>query len=290
MYLLRAFFSEIPKGCTYEVLNSSVLEDETRNEVVVEIAKVLESIGIPNITAVFSTPGGILTDQSTGNETNNEPLKTVYKAITKVFEVERAEEGYDNFAEAVSQITDAKVAACEDGASVSEDDVPRLVRKYMALKEDVVENISEMRSIFGKMLCLNQRDHEERKRKRRDFHCPEREDCECPDSGELTCICEFFACLDPDDDIKPIMGLIDVNVKFGFPCLAFVVDTTGSMGREINAVKEVIRGLLSSEEDGPGCYVLQPFNDYEDGFFHPDSKIPYLTSWCAIRNVIFLNA
>ena len=272
------FLPEIPRGCTYEVLSSSVMEEEIREEVVIEIAEVLESIGIPNITAVFSTPLGdnILAgsgEMSTGNETSDEPLKTVYKTIAKVFEVETTEEGYDNFAEAVSQITEAKVVACEAGANVSEDDIPRLASKYRALKEDVRKNIAEMRNIFGKMLCLSERDHEERKRKRRDFHCPDRKDCKCPDSGELVCVCEFFACLDPDDDIKPIMGLIDVfDEHFGFPCLAFAVDTTGSMREEIEAAKGVIRNLLSSEEDGPICYVLQPFNDYQDGSFDPASK------------------
>ena len=112
-----------------------------------------------------------------------------------------------------------------------------------------------------------------KERKRRDFHCPERKDCKCPDSGELVCVCEFFACLDPDDDIKPMVGMIDVFVEeFVFPCLAFAVDTTGSMREEIEAAKEVIRNLLSSEEDGPICYVLQPFNDYRDGSFDPASK------------------
>ena len=38
---------------------------------------------------------------STGNETSDEPLKTMYRTIAKVFEVETTEEGYDNFAEAV---------------------------------------------------------------------------------------------------------------------------------------------------------------------------------------------
>ena len=279
LYTCYVFLPEIPRGCTYEVLNSSVIEEEIREEVVIEIAEVLESIGIPNITAVFSTHTpleDILAGSgeiSAGNETTDQPLKTVYRAIAKEFEVETTEEGYDNFAEAVSQITEAKIAACEDSASVSEDDVPRLASEYRGLKEDVVANIIEMRNIFGKMLCLSERDHEERKRKRRDFHCPERKDCKCPESGKLVCVCEFFACLDPDDDIKPIMGLIDVFVELGFlPCLAFAVDTTGSMGEEIEAAKEIIRNLSRSEEDSPVCYVLQPFNDLQNGFFDPASK------------------
>ena len=55
--------------------------------------------------------------------------------------------------------------------------------------------------------------------------------------------------------------------KLGFlPCLAFAVDTTGSMGEEIEAAKEIIRNLSRSEEDSPVCYVLQPFNDYPKWF------------------------
>ena len=50
------FIPEIPRGCTYEVLSLSVMEEEIREEVVIEIAEVLDSIGIPNITAVFNTP------------------------------------------------------------------------------------------------------------------------------------------------------------------------------------------------------------------------------------------
>ena len=79
-----------------------------------------------------------------------------------------------------------------------------------------------------------------------------------------------FACHDPDD-LPPIFGI--AYIKVGFPCLAFTVDTTGSMRQEIDAVKEVVRNFLASEEDGPGCYVLQPFNDYADGRFDPTSKL-----------------
>ena len=281
VYLL-SFLPEIPRGCTYEVLTSSVMEAETRKEVVVEIAEVLESIGIPNITAVFNTPLGdnILAgsgEMSSGDETTDEPLKTLYRAIAKEFEVETTEEGYDNFAEAVSQITEAKVVACEDSASVSEDDIPRLASEYRALKENIMANIAEMRDIFGIMLCLSERDHEERKRKRRDFHCPERKDspcrkdCCCPPDKVVIYVCEFFECKDRCD-IPPIMGLMDVFEMGKLPCLAFAVDTTGSMREEIEAAKTVIRNLLWSEEDGPICYVLQPFNDYGDGSFDPASK------------------
>ena len=183
----------------------------------------------------------------------------------KNYDIPATDEGYNNFTTAVSQITEAKIVACEGDGGISEGDIPRLWTEYRALKEDVEANIEEIRDIFGKMLCLNERSHTEEKRKKRDFHCPERRDCTCPDSGELVCVCEFFACLDPDNDLPAILGLYDIDVIEGFPCLAFTVDTTGSMSDEIDAVKQVVRNFTASEEDGPGCYVLQPFNDLTDG-------------------------
>ena len=237
---------------------------------VVEIANVLESIGI---TAALATPLPDLLGNgtTTGNDTTaGPPLRIVYEAVSKEYDLPETDEGYNNFTTAVSQITEAKIVACEGDGGISEGDIPRLWTEYQALKEDVERNIEEIRDIFGKMLCLNERSHTEKKRKKRDFHCPERRDCTCPDSGKPGCVCEFFACLDPDNDLQPIFGLFDVPV--GLPCLAFTVDTTGSMAGEINAVKEVVRNFLASEEDDPFCYVLQPFNDYANGIFDRASK------------------
>ena len=48
-----SLYTEIPNGCTYEVVNASMSEDVRREEVIVEIAEVLNS--------VLSTPlGGIV--------------------------------------------------------------------------------------------------------------------------------------------------------------------------------------------------------------------------------------
>ena len=172
-------------------------------------------------------------------------------------------------------VTEAKEAACEGGGSVSAADVPRLAREYRTLKENVQKNIAQLRNIFGKMFCISERDNERRKRKRQESECPTSDNCTCPTSGVsgVNCVCEFFTCLNPDDDLRPILGLYDIDPgDLGFPCLALVVDTTGSMREEIEAAKVVIRNFLSSEEDGPGCYVLQPFNDLRDEVFDANSK------------------
>ena len=261
---------EITNGCTYEVLSATILEEETRGEVVVEIAEVLEAMGIPNITS--SLFGGIPEDSGdtdSGNATStNSQLRKVYASLATTFEEETSEKGYTIFTEAVSQITEAKVSACEDGSNLSKENFPALVSEYGVLKMDFVKNVGPLRDIFGKTMCLNEKEHLEQNQ---NSHCPEREDCTCPESGHFDCVCEFFACLDPEDDIKPLMGFLGIYVPEGSPCLAFTVDTTGSMGTEISTVKEVIRAFLSSEEHGPGCYVLQQFNDNARGYFDPTS-------------------
>ena len=289
------FHAEIPRGCTYQVLNSSISEEETHTEVVVEITEVLDSIGISVVLEGISV---VPEEGAESNTTDEPPLKIAYRAIAKAFKVEATDEGYGNFAEAVSVVAEAKEAACEGGDSISAADVPRLAREYGTLKENIKKNIAQLRDVFGKMLCIRDQDHEDRKRKRRDSHCPareDREDCMCPDSGvfgeDLICVCEFFACLDPENDFKPIFGLYDVIVDDldGFPCLALVVDTTGSMSQEINAVKVVIQTFLRSEEDDPLCYVLQPFNDYVDGRFDPRSKIKCLPIGIIMCNQKYYN-
>ena len=259
--------TEIEKGCTFEIINASIAEEMDREEVVVEIAAVLDSV-------LTSPLGDILSNETTysGSGTSDEPpLQIVYEAIAEELEVQVSDEGFSNFTEAITQITEAKKAACE--GNISDADIPQLGIEYNALKYNIEANIKQIRDIFGKMLCFSEKEHDQ-KRRRRDFHCPDfGAECSCPSMGDLICVCEFFACLDPADDITAIFGLIDVNVPEGLPCLAFAVDTTASMGDEIEAVKVVVRNVLASEEDGPRCYVLQPFNDLTDGSFHPDSKL-----------------
>lgn len=74
---------------------------------------------------------------------------------------------------------------------------------------------------------------------------------------DLLCPCEFFDCLDARDQLQPVFLEFPATA-----CLAFVVDTTGSMKDEIEVTKRVIKDFLGSEES-LGCYMLVPFNDVE---------------------------
>ena len=123
------------------------------------------------------------------------------------------------------------------------------------------DNLREIRMIFGEILCAESMEQDSDASPSGTV-CPSRGDCTCPPDGInsiLTCSCEFFACLDPEDHLGPIFGISGQMQR----CLAFVVDTTGSKGAEIDVVREIILDFLRSEEDlnELRCYILVPFND-----------------------------
>ena len=47
----------------------------------------------------------------------------------------------------------------------------------------------------------------------------------------------------------------------GDSTLIFVIDTTGSMGDEINAAKAIAKQIINTERDYEVDYILSPFND-----------------------------
>ena len=281
-YFLTCVCIEIGRGCTFKLLNSSVSEEEDRIEVVGEIGDILTFANISTFLTSVSTFLDPTLSISEGiangsNETDPQPpMKIIYTALTKEFEIEATEEGYGEFVEAVNQVTEAKKAACEGGI-INATDVPRLAREYSTFKDNVIENIVQLRDVFGKMLCIKEKESHEMRRKKRDSHCPDRSECVCPKAtdgtilwDEIVCVCEFFVCMDPEQDLKPLLGMYDIAE--GPPCLALVVDTTGSMSDEIEAAKEVINNFLRSEEEEPVCYALLPFNDLSNDIFIEESK------------------
>ena len=74
--MFLSFSPEIGRGCTFEVLNSSVSEEEGRIEVVEEISGVLTSIGIPITTPLEGLGRGRrVGGGESGNETDDMPVE-----------------------------------------------------------------------------------------------------------------------------------------------------------------------------------------------------------------------
>lgn len=145
------------------------------------------------------------------------------------------------------------------------EDIHELVNKFSLAYG--TKNSVDLCNLFAKI--LNVKDHSDKelhqkgaRRRQADYgydYCPEDGDgCSCPEGGinstELFCSCQFFDCLDDGRNLMPVFEGFE-----GLECLAFVLDTTGSMKDEIDATVQVIKDLIASEE--LGCYILVPFND-----------------------------
>jgi len=253
-------------GCTIELFVLAATREQEQQKVVETVQEVLPDI--------FPT-----TDNATNDTTIS--LPSVYNSLTVEFGIDRSDSGYSKFVEALNEVTEAKQEACSgalDGRP-SVDDVPRLVQEFRTAIGATQRDLSRLRTIYGTMLCIKDqrgRSHSVRRKRQQatispcnistDCYKHRPEECTCPPGGIdgdcIFCPCEFFRCLDPEDDLKPILGFIADDIQ----CLAFVVDTTGSMREEIAATKAVIQSFIKSEEElnDTGCYILMPFNDYSD--------------------------
>ena len=251
---LWSVYAETKHGCTSDVLKAIAAKEAARKKVVRDMSAV-----IPSLSAIDTTS-----------------LETAYAGIAKKFKEDATKDGLSNFTEAVTRITDAKKAECRGHGTA---DIISLGREFKELSRNVVENVDKLREIVGKMLCLVEKG---RRIKRQDTPCPDSTTrCTCP--TVVRCYCEFFACIDRGDTLKPVLGIHLLETGVGNPCLGFVVDTTSSMTAEIESAKTVVKQyIIMSEEAGPQCYVLQPFNDLVDGAFDPRSKWSII-SHCLIR-------
>ena len=250
-------------GCTIEVFVLAATREK-------EQQKVVETVQETLLLSTFRN------DTISGEVS----LTTVYNSLTQEFQIKKSESGYRSFMEAINEITEAKQEACSGDVKPGVDSVPRLVQEFRAALNATQRDLLKLRTIFGRMLCINDQIERQgsRKRKRRlatvspgsdPIPCYMRtpENCTCPPGGLngscIFCPCEFFRCLDPKDDWRPILGFV---ADYYRQCLAFVVDTTISMGDEIAAAQEIIRSFIRSEEElnETGCYILMPFNDVND--------------------------
>ncbi len=257
---------EPEKGCSIEVVVLAASEERERVEVLENIKSALPPNLFPEI---------LPTPESGANSTNDTEyiLPTLYSSLVEEFDERHSESGYSKFVEAVTEITQAYSEACSGppASRVQSTDIPRLVQEYVTLKNSSA-NLEDLRRVFGKILCIHS---EASGRKRRGTLCPD--PCTCPagglKGGDFLCVCQFFRCLDPNDDWQPLFGFVyDIGQSLGF-----VVDTTGSMGDEIAAAKQVITNLIASEENVDVlAYVLTPYNDWDDLIYDTDLPSMFL--------------
>ena len=261
-YLFNFYISSVEpepeKGCTVKVFVLASMREEQQMAVVHILQSVFPGLfGAPLPTdATTDEPTDSTTTTTNGlpifSTVRKDPLLSMtYTTLAEEFDRVESDAGYTQFVEAVTEITEAYQESCS-GTKPSLNDVPKLAQQFAALSPTAVQ---ELRNIFGKMLCIRQLYSTKASRRKRQTPVSPRE---CPPGGIFDpsiSVDEFFACL--GNDIPPVFGFTNTS----FPCLAFVVDTTGSMRHEIEAVQNLIQSFLSSEKDEPACYAITPFND-----------------------------
>ena len=146
-----------------------------------------------------------------------------------------------SFYEAWSEVFRAFYKACYGSGSIALDDFRGLASKYE--KAFASRDIRKIREIFGHLACLKYKSPPIVER------LPKRE--------VYSNILEFFDCIDGGD-------LLFIFIQAGSAdySVAFVIDDTGSMSEEIDAVKCLVRSFVKSAgTSGPKKYILGTFND-----------------------------
>ena len=193
-------------------------------------------------------------------------LNATYTALAENYGKRTSNSGYTSFIEAINQISITQAEACGGSSRLTTADAHVLIREFMSEfnRGSKYRDLNKLRSTYGKLLCINSTTPSPTRSKRQSDSslCRPSEPCGCPPGGlncDLLEPCEFFSCLDPDDHLKPILGFDGKDLY----CLAFIIDTTGSMGSEIGAAKRIVREFIAAENFGDdiGCYMLVPFND-----------------------------
>ena len=196
-------------------------------------------------------------------------VATLYSALTAALNITPTENGLSDFTDAFDVITDAYFKACygPENERPNASKAQSILSEFLSLLENR-SDVTRMRQTFGELSCLQNFSNASSHVSRRALPTADLETCasaanikllyQCLDSNnQLGCI---FNLDDPKNCTTTDSGTSDVRKKH---CLAFVIDTTGSMSSEIRHAQDVVRNFIQSEENGLTlCYILVPFNDY----------------------------
>ena len=204
-------------------------------------------------------------DDDTGSRAGEKSLEELHEEFAEALNITTTETNYNNFVEAVTEIANAQRDACSgpDDSKPTTADIPQLISDFKLAFFGGDQNLQDARSVVGKMLCV-QEQLSASKRKKRQLPPGFCNPCECPMGGFATgrfiCPCQFFKCLDVGNSLGPIVGFSNEEE---YPCVAFLIDVTGSMRDEILYAQQIITDFLRHQEDTDDhvCYILVPFTD-----------------------------
>ena len=203
------------------------------------------------------------------NVSSESPSQIAYESLAESFGVKPTPTGYTNFVEAVNEVSLAQAEACSNSSFLPTPDlVSQLAEEFETKFVAENQDLTEIRSVYGKLLCLNSRSESLRKKRQAE--------CECSlnvtiDSlSKVESICEFFQCLAKKFEIKNFAQIFGLEVSGSsnepIPCLAFALDYSGSMVEELDAAKQIIRGFLVNDAavNVQLCYILVAFSRFPE--------------------------
>ena len=207
-----------------------------------------------------------------------------FTKFATTIEVENTTENLVQFQNAINEISDASYEACygSNNSLVLPEDTPVLIRKFEKAVND--SKSTEARHIFGRLLCLKQKFQT-------NITLVVKRQAVVADEYEKT-LNEWFENLSVTD--IPVLFHYEVNEDTGVSeqTLAFVIDDTGSMRKEIDAVKELIKAIIKAEKDSPFFYILGTFNDPGTGNIYWLALLNYSAALmqCRTHTTLFLNS
>ena len=179
---------------------------------------------------------------------------TLYSALVEGFNEMESDEGLVWFQIVQMEITEQYFKACygrmENRPSVGNIDFH--IQQFVTIIETSPLDLSALRNQFGILICLHQQVMGPK---------PACNTVDCSRGlGNATTTGEFFCCLQVSD-VRDLFGIeSSLTTTNPVPCLAFVVDTSGSMSTEIAAVQGLINNFLNPAD--PVCYIVVEFNDF----------------------------
>ena len=255
----------LEKRVLFALLITCVYSQTCENEAVEQFVKKKENATLEVITNLQN----IVLQGSNSSFNGTHDQTTLYSTLTASFNLTESKETLERFSKAIDVITDAYFKSCfgpeEEKPTVQ--DAPDLLQTFLTLLANRTD-FTTIRETYGKLTCLDVFQPDEIIAKRQ---ADEVDLLECATARSVQ---KLYECLDPDDlscvfdidieqdcdDLEMLDGEIFTYAK---NCLAFVVDTTGSMSAEIAATRQVITSFIQSEENILTlCYILVPFNDF----------------------------
>lgn len=201
--------------------------------------------------ATFEDVKGSITKVVVSSDDSGKNDRELYEEIATNLKRPVTDGDYLLYTKAVGEIAIAAFQYCEtfDVSKISADDITTLINTFKRNLDD--KKLREARRIYGILLCIRNKQSSKRSA-----------------DAELV---NFFESLDGEVLEDLIFSYGEEEEEDAKYSLAFVVDDTGSMSEEIEAVKALINGFIRTENDEPISYILSTFNDPVTGKCIPPS-------------------